>query len=290
MKLKGKVTSGLGKGKYYMSKDVYQKVFDEKLGFSPFPGTLNLEVDEEERRKFEESSETIRIQEVYDKDGERLSNVDVTPCRIGDVKCGLLNLEITDHEYSIAEVIAPLELREKFDLQDGDKVKLKNMDKISREKFRKEATEATLCFIIQNGEALLIEKKRGVGEGLLNGPGGKLEDGETPKEAAVRETEEETKVVPEEVEKVGELEFIFGAEPFMFVHVFRAEDFSGNPEETEEARPEWFDTDKLPFEDMWPDDRYWVPKMLDGEKFLARFYFDEEGDEILNHGFEEAEF
>lgn len=124
MELKGEVTSGLGKGKYYMSKDVYQKVFDEKLGFKPFSGTLNLKVDEEAREEFEEGKETLEIREVYE-DGERLSNVDVIPCKIKDVECGLLNLEFTDHPYSIAEVVAPIELREKFNLEDGDKVKLR---------------------------------------------------------------------------------------------------------------------------------------------------------------------
>jgi len=161
---------------------------------------------------------------------------------------------------------------------------------ISREKFREEATEATLCFIIKDGESLLIEKKRGVGGGLFNGPGGKMESGETPEECAVRETREEVKVRPENVEKIGELEFVFGKTPFMFVHVFTAKDFTGEPEETEEARPEWFDIDELPLENMWPDDRYWVPKMLDEEKFLGRFYFDEEGDEIRDYEFEEPDF
>ena len=92
------------------------------------------------------------------------------------------------------------------------------------------------------------------------------------------------------MEKIGELEFIFGEDPFMFVHVFKAEDYSGSPIETEEARPKWFDTDDLPYNEMWPDDRYWIPKMLDDEKFLARFYFDEEGDSIEDYEFEEPEF
>lgn len=103
-------------------------------------------------------------------------------------------------------------------------------------RFREEATEATPYFIIQDGKALLIEKKRGVGEGLFNGPGGKVEGEESPKEAAIREAVEETKVRPEEVEKVSELEFVFGDDPFMFVHVFTADSFSGTPEETEETR------------------------------------------------------
>lgn len=124
MELKGEVKSGLGKGRYYMSKDVYQKVFDDKLSFKPFPGTLNLKVDEKAREQFEERKETLEIREVYE-DGERLSNVDVTPCKIEGVECGLLNLEFTDHPYSIAEVVAPIELREKFNLEDGDKVKLR---------------------------------------------------------------------------------------------------------------------------------------------------------------------
>lgn len=161
---------------------------------------------------------------------------------------------------------------------------------ISREEFREKATEATLCFIIKENKTLLIEKKRGVGEGLFNGPGGKIEGSETPEECAIRETEEEVRVRPQEIKKLGELEFIFGEEPFMFVHVFKASDYSGEPEETEEARPEWFETDNLPYDNMWPDDRYWVPKMLENEKFLARFYFDEEGDNIEDHEFIEPGF
>jgi riboflavin kinase len=123
MELEGEVTSGLGKGKYYMSKKVYQEEFDDKLGFKPFPGTLNLKVDEEERKEFEENGETLEIREVYE-DGERLSNVDVTPCRIGEVECGVLKLEFTEQPDSIAEIIAPIDLREKFDLEDGDRIKI----------------------------------------------------------------------------------------------------------------------------------------------------------------------
>lgn len=158
------------------------------------------------------------------------------------------------------------------------------------EKFREEATEATICFIIEDGEVLLIEKKRGVGSGLYNGPGGKLEDGESPKECAIRETVEETGVTPENLEKVSENEFMFGETPFMHVHVFKASRFSGNIQETEEARPEWFEIQEIPYDKMWPDDKYWIPKMLEGEKFLARFNFDEDGEEIQDYRFEDPEF
>ncbi len=161
---------------------------------------------------------------------------------------------------------------------------------MEREEFREKATEATICFVIQDGEVLLIEKKRGVGEGLYNGPGGKVEEGESLRNAAIRETVEETGVAPEDIEKVGELEFIFGEDPFHFVHVFKAYSFSGNIQETEEARPEWFEIQEIPYDKMWPDDEYWIPKMLEGEKFMARFKFDEDGDEIQGYRFEEPAF
>ncbi|QGA80764.1 DUF120 domain-containing protein [Candidatus Nanohalobium constans] len=125
MELEGTVTSGMGDGEYYIGKEVYQEAFDETLGFRPFPGTLNLEVEEKTREAFEENSETLEIREIYE-DGERLSDVDVTPCKIEGVECGLLRLEFTDHPKSVAEVVAPIELRKKFNLEDGDKVKLEH--------------------------------------------------------------------------------------------------------------------------------------------------------------------
>ena len=66
---------------------------------------------------------------------------------------------------------------------------------------------ATLMFVIQDGEILLIHKKRGFGQGKINGPGGKLEPGETPLECAIRETQEELCITPTGVEKAGELHF-----------------------------------------------------------------------------------
>lgn len=150
---------------------------------------------------------------------------------------------------------------------------------------------ATLCFIQEGERMLLIKKKRGVGEGLFNGPGGKIEGDETPQECAIRETREETGVhIPEDaVEKRGELRFVFGDDPFMYVHIFTADTYRGEPEETEEAAPHWFHVDDLPYEEMWPDDKHWMPLMLDGHIFEGAFYFDEEGDEIQDYDLESIE-
>lgn len=151
-------------------------------------------------------------------------------------------------------------------------------------------TEATLTYLIDDGKVLLIEKKRGHGEGNFNGPGGKLEDGETPKEAAKREFKEETRIEVEGLESVAELKFFFGGDPDQHVHVFITENYSGEAEETEEARPEWFNIDEIPYDSMWPDDEVWMPKMFDGERFKAVFRFSEDGDRIKNYDFSEPSF
>ncbi len=143
---------------------------------------------------------------------------------------------------------------------------------------------ATLCYLLRGGrEVLLIRKKRGLGEGLYVGPGGKVEDGETPGECVVREVEEEVGVTVRDPEKMGEFRFVFGDDPRMFVHAFRATEFEGKPRESPEADPEWFDVDAVPYDEMWEDDRYWLPHLFDGETFEGRFRFDADGEELLEH-------
>jgi 8-oxo-dGTP diphosphatase len=67
---------------------------------------------------------------------------------------------------------------------------------------------AVLCFVRRDGELLLIRKKRGLGAGKVNGPGGRIEDGESAEQAAVRETFEEVGVRPLRVSEAGELAFV----------------------------------------------------------------------------------
>lgn len=132
---------------------------------------------------------------------------------------------------------------------------------------------ATLLFVVRNGQVLLIHKKRGLGAGKVNGPGGHVEDGETPLEAAVREVEEELGITPLGVEPAGELRFQFTDGLSLLVHVFRASDCRGEPGETDEATPFWVPLDAVPFDRMWADDRIWFPWLLRGERFDGRFTF-----------------
>jgi 8-oxo-dGTP diphosphatase len=140
---------------------------------------------------------------------------------------------------------------------------------------------ATLLFVVKGGRVLLILKKRGLGAGKVNGPGGRLDPGEMPEQCAVRETQEELCITPTGVTFAGELMFQFTGTGKLSGHsihgyVYRATDFEGTPTETDEATPMWTDVDAIPYDRMWQDDRLWLPKLLAGEPFVGRFLFDDD--------------
>jgi 8-oxo-dGTP diphosphatase len=135
---------------------------------------------------------------------------------------------------------------------------------------------ATLMFIVQDGQILLIEKLRGIGKGKINGPGGKIDPGETPEECVIRECQEELHITPKAPIKMGELWFAMSDMEDIHCHVFMAYEFDGVPTSTDEAIPAWTALDKIPWERMWEDDPYWLPHMLEGEKFLGKFVFEGE--------------
>jgi 8-oxo-dGTP diphosphatase len=123
---------------------------------------------------------------------------------------------------------------------------------------------------------LLIRKKRGLGAGKINGPGGRLEKGESFEACAVREIQEELGITPKELKQLGEMRFQFVDGYAIHVYIYRAGDYEGTPTETSEAIPIWVDEDKIPYEEMWEDDPLWVPLLLAGKRFEGRFIFDKE--------------
>jgi 8-oxo-dGTP diphosphatase len=139
---------------------------------------------------------------------------------------------------------------------------------------------ANLCFIVKDGRILLIRKKRGLGAGKINGPGGKIEPGETALDSAIRETQEEIGVTPLEIEERGVLHFQFTDGYSLHCVVFLARDFDGELIETAEATPLWFETGAIPYDEMWEDDRHWLPQMLAGRRFAGWFEFD--GEKMLS--------
>lgn len=139
---------------------------------------------------------------------------------------------------------------------------------------------ATLLFIIRDERILLIHKKRGLGAGKINGAGGRLEAGETARQAACREMEEELLIRPLNPVQAGTLRFQFLDGLSLAVTVFRAAAYAGTPRETDEAKPLWADLDAIPYRKMWEDDMLWMPLMLHGIPFKGTFLFD--GDRLLD--------
>lgn len=148
----------------------------------------------------------------------------------------------------------------------------------------------TLCLVVRDREILLGMKKRGFGAGRWNGFGGKLEPGETIEDGAKRETKEECGIAIERMEEVGIHEFEFENDrgEILEVHVFRVDRWDGEPAETEEMRPKWFAFADIPYDDMWPDDRFWFPIFLAGKRFETKFLFGED-DRVLEQSIEEKD-
>lgn len=146
----------------------------------------------------------------------------------------------------------------------------------------------TLCLLRKDDQILLGRKKYGFGASKWNGFGGKVDVGETIEQAAIREMQEESCVTVENLAKRGVLDFEFQGNPeILEVHIFYTENFSGSPNETDEMKPQWFNVDCIPFDEMWPDDRIWLPLFLAGKKFQGRFLFShEKAPGILEHNLE----
>jgi len=146
------------------------------------------------------------------------------------------------------------------------------------EKFKKEFQRRkivhSLALIIKNGKILLGLKKRGFGAGRWNGFGGKQEKNESIAKLLKREMLEETGIKILKYKKRGILLFEFKNNPQIIeMHIFSIEKYLGQPKESEEMKPKWFDFNKIPYSKMWPDDKYWLPLFLKGGNFRGEFYF-----------------
>lgn len=154
-----------------------------------------------------------------------------------------------------------------------------NKSKMSHSKF---PTERTISFLLTDSEIILAEKKRGMGTGLYNGYGGKLEHSDkTIEHTAAREIKEESGGILVEIVdlvKMAEIEFYFTSKPEwnQRVHVYFVYRWKGEPTETAEMRPEKFLIANIPYARMWDSDRIWLPKILSGQRIKAKFYWKED--------------
>jgi 8-oxo-dGTP pyrophosphatase MutT (NUDIX family) len=148
-----------------------------------------------------------------------------------------------------------------------------------------ELPNATLLFLIKKSQEEITDlclamKKRGFGVGKWNGVGGKVkENKETIEEATKRETMEEigVNISTDDLKKVAKLSFYFphNSEWNKLVHVYFAENWDGEPRESEEMRPEWFSSKDIPFKDMWEADIDWLKKVIEGNFVIGEIKFGE---------------
>lgn len=146
-------------------------------------------------------------------------------------------------------------------------------------------TEATLCHIIDGDKLLLKMAVRGVSKGKWNAAGGKVEDGESPLDNAIRETYEETGLTVSNLFYHGLLKFYLnGKMDLSFaVHLFSTTSFKGQLRSTEEGEVRWFKFKDVPFDLLWADDLVWWELMLDGRRFDGSFYFDEQNKTLTQY-------
>ncbi len=142
---------------------------------------------------------------------------------------------------------------------------------------------ATLMFVVAGDQILLIDKKRGLGAGKVNAPGGRMEPGETCEACAIRETREELHVTPLAPTLRGRQRFHFVDGYQLTVFCFVSFAHEGIATETDEARPRWTPLNAIPYERMWADDALWLPQMLRGEIFDGVYIFDD--DTMVDHAF-----
>ena len=148
-----------------------------------------------------------------------------------------------------------------------------------------EKFETTLLYLKDGNNYNEVVMRIGFAKDKYNGAGGKIEYAETPEEAMIRESQEEIDITPIDYEKVGTIkydEYYKGKREKILVHVFISTKWNGEPKESEEMSPKWFNINNLPYEEMIGDDPYWLPIVLKGKKVNAFFKFDEDW-KIVNY-------
>lgn len=141
--------------------------------------------------------------------------------------------------------------------------------------------EVCVVYLVRNAavgpEVLLGRKLTGLGAGKVVAPGGKLESGETPIDAAVREVREEVGLTLDVagLRLLGELTYIFPTKSAwnQVSWAFTAHGDFGDPMPSHELDALWISVGSLPLDEMWGDAKYWVPDLLNGVPVVATFQF-----------------
>ena len=122
IEISGAVVTGLGEGRYYLSRPGYQQRFNSLLGWIPFPGTLNVELDSAEANKLRVlRRHPVHVIEGFNAEGRTFGGVTCYPAHIGEHACAAI-LPHRSHHSSTIEIIAPMHLREALPIHDGERI------------------------------------------------------------------------------------------------------------------------------------------------------------------------
>ncbi|HIH19459.1 TPA: CTP-dependent riboflavin kinase [Candidatus Micrarchaeota archaeon] len=119
----GTVVQGVGEGAYYLSQKEYVREFRKRLGFKPFPGTLNVSIEDDdiEKRLLLRQQKPIQISG-FRKGNRTFGKIEAYRCAIGGIPAAIVFPERSVHGLKLLEIISPFQLRKKLDLSDGSKV------------------------------------------------------------------------------------------------------------------------------------------------------------------------
>ena len=159
-------------------------------------------------------------------------------------------------------------------------------------------TKCTLAILIKDGKILLQKKAEGLfGAGRWNGAGGKIEENESSVSCIKRELKEELDITIKihGLEFIGLLDFCWILDFNLIekkrtpitVYVYKVLDYEGIPKSSEEGEVKWFDLDKIPYDKMWDDDKYWLPMAINGKHFFGDFVFNYK-DKLIRHEIHEV--
>lgn len=144
---------------------------------------------------------------------------------------------------------------------------------------------ATVCLIRRNNKIQLQRRAaERIWAGRLNGPGGKVNPGESAITSIKREVAEESGLQIADPDRRGTLELVLGSvrQTGLTVAIFVADSFHGRPRGGGEGRLRWYSINHLPFEELWPDMRYWLPIVLDGGSVRGQCLYDEAGVNLIS--------
>ncbi|MCX6673974.1 MAG: CTP-dependent riboflavin kinase [Methanothrix sp.] len=116
--MRGKIASGMGQGRYFITREGYSRQFVEKLGFVPFPGTLNVRLEE----PFPAERQAIKI-EGFSEEGKSFGECKCYRIKLNGIEAAVVRPEKSRYPPELIEIIAPVKLRA-LGLEDGDPVEV----------------------------------------------------------------------------------------------------------------------------------------------------------------------